>query len=105
MSFLIENQTIKDLYLVQSRDQGKYSSIKTLDSGHKWFYRFYESDYPWSYSSVMDICTEKGLNLILKFFLLMTRAPLLSMRTIGQYTGNTIKPKYFCHTKYNLETP
>ena len=27
------------------------------------------------------------------------------LRIIGQYTGNITKPRYFCHTEYNLEIP
>ena len=46
MGFLIEYQGIKGLYLVRSRDQGKFLAIKTLDPGRKWFYRAYERDYP-----------------------------------------------------------
>ena len=46
MGFLIEYQAIKGLYLVRSRDQGKFLAIKTLDPGRKWFYRAYERDYP-----------------------------------------------------------
>ena len=31
---------------MQSKDQGKFSSITNLDPGHRWFYRSCESDYP-----------------------------------------------------------
>ena len=33
---------------MQSRDQGKISSIKNLDPGRGWFYSPYESDHPLS---------------------------------------------------------
>ena len=42
----MEYQAIKNLSWVESSDQGKFSSIKNLDPGRKWFYRPYESDYP-----------------------------------------------------------
>ena len=44
MNLLIKYQAIKGLYLMRSRDQGKFLSIKTLDLSHKWFDRSYESD-------------------------------------------------------------
>ena len=34
---------------MESSDQGKFSSIESLDPGHKSFYRAYVSDYPLNY--------------------------------------------------------
>ena len=45
-AFRLEYQGIKNLSWVQSSDQGKFSVIKQLDPGRKWFHRRYVSDYP-----------------------------------------------------------